>query len=86
MWQHVRLPKAGLSLRYSLIIVMMVMIIVIVVVIIIILMIIIIIIIIIAFRGAFRDFYNLLTASRTVSNTYARVARAQSCANHVQIN
>ena len=29
-------------------------------------------------------FYNLLTAPRTVSNTYARVARAQSCANHVQ--
>ena len=29
-------------------------------------------------------FYNLLTAPRTVSNTYAQVARAQSCANHVQ--
>ena len=29
-------------------------------------------------------FYNLLTAQRTVSNTYAQVARAQSCANHVQ--
>ena len=26
---------------------------------------------------------NLLTAPRTVSNTYAQVARAQSCANHV---
>ena len=29
-------------------------------------------------------FYNLLTAPRTVSNTYAQVARAQLCANHVQ--
>ena len=32
----------------------------------------------------FEIFYNLLTAPRTVSNTYAQVARAQSCANHVQ--
>ena len=42
-------------------------------------------IIIIAFKGAIRDFFfnNLLTAPRTVSNTYAQVARAQSCANHV---
>ena len=39
---------------------------------------------IIALKGANRDFYNLLTAPRTVSNTYAQVARAQSCANHVQ--
>ena len=31
-----------------------------------------------------RFFYNLLTAPRTVSNTYAQVAQAQSCANHVQ--
>ena len=31
-----------------------------------------------------RLFYNLLTALRTVSNTYAQVARAQPCANHVQ--
>ena len=31
-----------------------------------------------------RLFYNLLTAPRTVSNTYTPVARAQSCANHVQ--
>ena len=47
--------------------------------------IIIIIIIIIAFKGAIRDFfYNLLTAPRTVSNTYAQVAQAQLCANHVQ--
>ena len=29
-------------------------------------------------------FYNLLTAPRTVPNTYAQVARAQSCASHVQ--
>ena len=28
--------------------------------------------------------YNLLTAPRTVSSTYAQVARAQSCADHVQ--
>ena len=40
-------------------------------------------IIVIAFKGAIRDFDNLLTAPRTVSNTYAQVARAQSCANHV---
>ena len=29
-------------------------------------------------------FYNLLTAPRTVSNTYAQEARAQLSANHVQ--
>ena len=29
-------------------------------------------------------FYNLITAPRTVSNTKAQVARAQSCAGHVQ--
>ena len=29
-------------------------------------------------------FYSLLTAPRTVSDTYAQVARAQSCANHAQ--
>ena len=29
-------------------------------------------------------FYNLLTAPWTVSNTYAQVVWAQSCANHVQ--
>ena len=39
---------------------------------------------IIALKGAIRDFYNLLTALGTVSNTYAQVARAQSRANHVQ--
>ena len=42
------------------------------------------IIILIAFKGAVRDFYNLLAAPLTVSNTYAEVARAQLCANHVQ--
>ena len=50
------------------------------------------IIIMIAFKGAIRDFFfffffflnNLLTEPRTVSNTYAQVARMQSCANHVQ--
>ena len=42
------------------------------------------IIIIIALKGANRHFYNLLTAQRTVSNTCAQVAKAQSCANHVQ--
>ena len=31
-----------------------------------------------------RFFYNLLTAPRTISNTYALVAPAQSLANHVQ--
>ena len=37
-----------------------------------------------ALKGAIRDFDNLPTVPRTVSNTYAQVARAQSCANHVQ--
>ena len=32
----------------------------------------------------FEILYNLLTLPRTVSNTYAQVARAQSCANYVQ--
>ena len=32
----------------------------------------------------FEILYNLLTAPRTASNTYAQVARTQSCANHVQ--
>ena len=31
-----------------------------------------------------RFFYNLLTAPRTVSNTFAQVAQVQLCANHVQ--
>ena len=43
----------------------------------------IVIMIVIVLRGAFQDFYNSLTAPRTVSNTHAQVARAQSCANHV---
>ena len=29
-------------------------------------------------------FFNIFTAPRTVANTYTQVARAQSCANHVQ--
>ena len=37
-----------------------------------------------AFKGENRDFDHLLTSPRTVSNTHAQVARAQSCANHVQ--
>ena len=32
----------------------------------------------------FKIFYNLLTVPRTVSIMYAQVARAQSCANHLQ--
>ena len=36
-------------------------------------------------RGSSRIFfYNLFAAPRTVSNTYAQVAKAQSCENHVQ--
>ena len=35
-------------------------------------------------KGAIRDFLQFLAAPRTVSNTYAQVARVQSCANHVQ--
>ena len=42
------------------------------------------IIIVVALKDAIRDSYNLLTAARTVFNTYAQVAWAQSCANHVQ--
>ena len=39
----------------------------------------------IALKGAVQDFfYNLLTAPRTVSNTYALVGRTQSGTNHVQ--
>ena len=47
-------------------------------------MIIIIIIIIIAFKGTIRDFLQSPHGAPTVSNTYAQVAQAQSCANHVQ--
>ena len=32
----------------------------------------------------FKIFYNLLTVPRTVSDTYAQMARVQSSANHVQ--
>ena len=35
-------------------------------------------------RRCLRFVYNLLTALQTLSNRYAQVARAQSCANHVQ--
>ena len=38
----------------------------------------------IALKGAIRDFYDLPSALRTVSNAYAQTARAKSCANHVQ--
>ena len=38
----------------------------------------------ISLKGSIRDFYNLLTAPRSFSNTCAQVIRAQSCANHVQ--
>ena len=43
------------------------------------------ILIIIALKGAFRDFYNLLTAPRTVSNTHAQAVRAQSCATRIAL-
>ena len=45
---------------------------------------IIIIIVIITFKGAIEIFDNLLNVPRTISNTCAQAARAQSCANHVQ--
>ena len=41
-----------------------------------------IIIIIIALKGAIRDLFTI--SSLRHSNTYAQVANAQSCANHVQ--
>ena len=40
--------------------------------------------IIISVKGAIRDFYNLLSAPRTVSDAYAQATRAQSRANRVQ--
>ena len=43
-----------------------------------------IIVIIMALRGPFEIFYNILIAPQTVPNTYAHVARAQSCASQVQ--
>ena len=36
------------------------------------------------FLFSFLLFYNLLTALRSVSNTYSKLTRTQSCANHVQ--
>ena len=39
---------------------------------------------IITLKGAIRDCCNLLTAPRAVYYTYAQMARAQSCANHLQ--
>ena len=38
----------------------------------------------IALKGAVRDFYSVLTAPRIVSSTQTQVAKALSCANHVQ--
>ena len=38
----------------------------------------------IALKGAIRDVCSLLTTPRTVSKRYDLVAKAQSCANHVQ--
>ena len=49
-----------------------------------IIIIIIIIIIIAALKGAILDFLQSPHCARTVSNTYALVARVQSCANYVQ--
>ena len=40
--------------------------------------------IITAFKGAVRDFLQSPRYGRTVPNTYAQVAKAQSCENHVQ--
>ena len=37
-----------------------------------------------ALKCAVQDYYSLLTVPRTVSNMYAQVAWALSCANHVQ--
>ena len=49
-----------------------------------IIIIVIIIIVITLLKDAIQDFfYHLLTAPRTVSNAYAQVARAQSCANQL---
>ena len=41
-------------------------------------------IMIMTLQGAIRFCYNVLTALRTISYTYAQVATAQSCANHVE--
>ena len=45
---------------------------------------IIIVIVIIVSKGTIQDFYNLLTALRIVSNTYAQVVQVQLCANHLR--
>ena len=66
------------------IILIMVMIMIMMMMMMIIIIIIIIIIIVNAYKGAIRDCNGLLTALRTVYNSYGQVARAQSCANHVQ--
>ena len=63
---------------------MMMMMMMIIIIIIIVIIIIIIIIIIIAFKGAIREFLQSPHCAANVSNTYAQVARAQQCANHVQ--
>ena len=55
-----------------------------IIIIIIIIIIILIIIMITAFKGAIQIFCNLLTASRTISNMYVKVAQAPSCAIHMQ--
>ena len=41
-------------------------------------------IIMITLNGAIRNFYNLLTALRTVSNEHAQLAKSPLCVNHVQ--
>ena len=38
----------------------------------------------VATKGAIWDFYNLLIAVQIAFNTYAQVAKVQSCANHKQ--
>ena len=72
--------RAAATTTTIIIMIMMMMIIMIIIII----MIITITIIIVALKCANRDFYNLLTASRTVSNTYALVVRAQLYVYHVQ--
>ena len=51
---------------------------------IIVILIIMMIIIVITFKGAIRNVFQSPHWDRTVSNMYAQVAWAQSCANHVQ--
>ena len=61
--------------------IMMTIIIIILMMMMMIMMVIIIIIIIATLKGAIRDFYNRLTAPRTVSNMYAQVASMLNCIN-----